>query len=286
MSTVRSWSSSAHLVCVLAIAAGVITLRVTLASHYKSDLHIATTSAIRRGADDRQAVWQRLSYLDLTNTTLAEVLDRSIDWQNLELRPEQISKLRARLAEVATYFEEPTFERYMHLRTNGLSAYLVRSKFGTNSTVKPNGAIHSNTVEAFSISQSLANEVGLGWTNIHTREGRLSPPRIEAMCPDKVAFELSRTNDALRFPASRAIGKGLTAAVEHINPGFAYGDRKAHLAYNAADGPFFHLSIYIRTPLSNAPGPMYLSLCWLPQEDNWCLSGLVTDACLRISTIF
>jgi hypothetical protein len=100
-----------------------------------------------------------------------------------------------------------------------------------------------------------------------------------------IASEVASTNSLESLVAGK-VGKGFTTFVEHMNPGFSYAQGPQRTAFDSEDGPYFHLSFYVKLNGSEHAGPLYLSLCWLSRDKNWGLAGLITDQCLGMSTIF
>jgi hypothetical protein len=77
------------------------------------------------------------------------------------------------------------------------------------------------------------------------------------------------------------VRNGFTASCDSTDPGFVYGAKKW-------PGPplLFEVSFLAKASGSDDAGPVYISLEWIEEDQNWALSRLMTDSWLHIKTIF
>jgi hypothetical protein len=75
-------------------------------------------------------------------------------------------------------------------------------------------------------------------------------------------------------------------AVEAANPGIRYTGDLPSSAPNPDQSVYLHLSFLAKANGSTNAGPLYVSLCWLEQDQEWGLSRLITDQWVGITTVF
>jgi hypothetical protein len=77
------------------------------------------------------------------------------------------------------------------------------------------------------------------------------------------------------------VNNGFTASYDSIDPGFVYDTAKR-------PGPplLFEVSFLAKANGSQNAGPVYISLLWVEEDQNWALNRLLTDSWLRIKTLF
>jgi hypothetical protein len=82
------------------------------------------------------------------------------------------------------------------------------------------------------------------------------------------------------------VAKGLTVLRQANDPGFRYVTPSS-LPTNASPEPVFvHLSLFARSSGSTNAGPVYLSLEWSEQSQNWVLSQMYSDVLLNMHVMF
>ncbi len=121
----RSSSTVFHVLVAGFITLGVIGSRLVFRSWYAVEFRRAGAAAAALGSRERERDWQRLRYIELTNVSLADILMERIRWEQLALEQPQTLKLKARLAQVAAYLQNPSFDDYYRLRTEGLTCRLL-----------------------------------------------------------------------------------------------------------------------------------------------------------------
>lgn len=273
---------SGRLVLATVIVLALASMRFGMSGWYAREIHRAGTRAAQRGALDKERRWLDLPYVDVDKISLAEVLDRRIRWESLNLTSNQCFSLRIALREVACYLQKPTFDEYYRLRIKS-SMPIDPTPTDPAQPLKGDG-VSGATQSLMSISSKIrvsaeeGEQLKLLWNRIHSRNGSLQPPRISGICPIYIAASISTSNSALSL-VHGGVAKGFTAFVEHLSPPFVH-------FHGSPDGPFFHLSFYAKVGGRQDAGPVYLSLSWSFPDQSWDLGGLITDTCLHVQTIF
>jgi hypothetical protein len=255
-------------------------LRLAFGPWYAKQYQRVSGEAWARAARAMQAGWRRFHYTPVAEPGFTERFITRIDWNAVRLPDPQMSKLRTKLGDLMRYLENPTFEGYYRLRSEGLS-------FAFRPTAPALSAWTNSTRSVTTPLPSDAAEVArVTWNSVHTYGGQLKPPRLAAVCLDNVAATIAHTNSGWTLLGGR-VAKGQTGALEAPNPGFEYGPTKV-LARNGAiqEETFFHLSFFARLEGSESTGPVYVSLAWLPADDSWAPSRLIADEWLQLKTIF
>ncbi len=286
-----------HLLLMGSLATGVSALRVGLRGWYAEELTRAARKASAHGAEERESVWRRLRYIDVSQAELPDTLLQGVKWQRLQLTTNQAAALRTRLREVASYLQRPTFEDYYRLRTQGLRYRFVasgdgsgRAMAGTENTGALNGVGSPSAAGPPGPAETspMAGEkeaIRSAWDRALRANGETAPPRITAISLESIAAIASQTN-TIRSLMSGELAKGFTAYVVQPNPGFRYGEERSVGAEAGSQQTYFHMSFFAKVNGLEHAGPLYLSLQWLPQEETWALAGLITDNCLGMRTIF
>ena len=275
-----------HVFLATSLGGFVLLLQICLDSWYRAQFGLASNSAATRGSVERKKTWRQLEYLKVTHFPASDTLDRGIAWASLALTSEQAEKLKGRIAQIATYLQNPTFEEYYCLRTDGLSYRLVGDTSGAGlgeswAALALLSLTGNKSPSTWTSEQALRSL----WVYVHLKGGEVKPPRITGVCPKWTACELSPSN-TLQSMTLGKLAKGFTKLVEHSNPCFSYTSDRTASAFSIQDGPFFHVSFYATVNDSEHAGPIYVSLGWLPRDRNWALAGFLSDQSLGITTIF
>src|SRR6266850_7526014 len=120
------WNSSlVHVLVAGSVTLGVIGSRLAFRPWYAVEFRRAGAAAGILGSRERERNWQQLHYVELTNVSLADILMERIRWEQVGLELGQTLKLKARIAQVAAYLQNPSFDEYYRLRTEGLTYRLL-----------------------------------------------------------------------------------------------------------------------------------------------------------------
>lgn len=201
------------------------------------------------------------------------------NWGSLPLSAVQRERLQPWLRQVLNYLLHPTFEEYFRLRTEALPYEFLPTRI-----VRVTWTNRLHHAEAELSGQPL-QVVHVLWNSWLADTNRARTSGITAVCLTNVAAATSPTN-TVHALLSGPVRKGFTAAREAPNPGFDYPlvDR---LPAAAADAPlYFQLSFFAKADAGGGAGPVYVSLCWLPQEQVWAPSRMLSDSWLRLNTPF
>jgi len=109
--------------------------------------------------------------------------------------------------------------------------------------------------------------------------------RVSEVCFDSIESAIAHNNSPESLLRGK-VRKGLTVAVEAANPGLVYTSLPGSLKQGPDEAIYFHLSFFAKVNGSTNAGPVYVSLCWLEQDQEWGLSRLITDQWLGIKTVF
>src|SRR5689334_25425813 len=104
-----------HLFVAGSVTLGVIVPRVAFRPWYAANLGQAAGAAAIIGSRERERNWERLRFVELTNSSLANILLERICWDQTGLELDQTLKLKARIAQVAAYLQNPAFDEYYRL---------------------------------------------------------------------------------------------------------------------------------------------------------------------------
>ena len=250
-----------------------------LQGHYARELGELQKTARETRAREIESQWQQLTYSDFAREGIAEAFLKKIKRSSLSLSDVQQRKLIERLRGLFHYFRNPTFEEYFKLKTDGLR-YVIKPRQQANKDLAVRG-LHEEA-GAFSEPKPILNML---WNTFHTNGGAGQLPRITAVCLDFIELETSHTNSSSSLLRGK-VAKGMTVAVEASDPGIQY----TSLAFSPNQPPdpdlYFHLSFFGKANGSANAGPVYVTLCWLKQEEDWGFSRLIADSWVGIKTVF
>lgn len=252
--------------------------RVGLLPRHVAEIRRIGEEAATARSGDIQAYWRTFTYADVSQGSIATEVVARIDSGSLGLSELQVAKLRARVSEVLQYLRDPTFDEYYRLKTEGLH---YRFEMNTNT---------QSMLRALGFGQRLGeatttkDAVKLVWEATHSMTKGI-PSAISGICLKDIAVAVPATNSPWALLGGK-VRKGFTRAGETLNPGFHYAEEEAGRG-NATHGVrFVHMSFFAKAADSENVGPVYLSLCWLPGDEDWALSRMIADEWLGVRTLF
>lgn len=267
--------ATAHLGLFAGLIAVTIAPRIVWPSYYTREQQAVAGKASAQRANEIEAGWKRLEYADLhlpeTEAALLKKLDSATgglsDAQKLELTP--------RLVQLIHYFEEPSFERYYRLKTEGLDYYFVATGDSNNlHAAVDRPTTQTSTADPKEQSRNL-------WNSVHQYKGERRLPKITSVALNTVEASISHTNSG-RVLLGGPVKNGFTVGREALNPGFHY--RGAPWLPN--EPVLFEFSFLAEANNSGNVGPMYVSLIWIDKDHKWALNRLVVDTWLGFDTVF
>ncbi len=247
--------------------------------HYARELGELQKTARETRAREIETQWQQLTYADFDREEIADAFLKRIKWSSLALSDVQQRKLTKRLGALLQYFRNPTFAEYFSLKTDGLR-YDLKPRPMANKDLSMRG-LQQEAAE-FSEPKPILNMM---WNAFHTNGGTGQLPKITSVCLDSIESDTSHTNSSSSLLRGK-VAKGMTVAVEASDPGVQY----TSLGFSPTQPPdpdvYFHLSFFAKANGSANAGPVYVTLCWLKQEEDWGLSRLIADSWVGIKTVF
>ncbi len=275
------WTSgwTRHIVLLSVVGLLAILFRALLQETYARELREIGKAASEQRALEVEGMWRDLPYADASGPEAAEVFVAKIDWSLLPLSDLQQGKLSLRVAALFRYLQNPSFAEYYRLKTEGL-----RFQFEPDQHVKDLLGRSAPKDEAGPLPDPKETLEAI-WAAVHRQGGNTTVPKITAFCPEHIAAGLSSSNSAGSLLHGQA-HKGFTIAEGALDPGIQY----LSLQNAPTDGPeaplYFHLSFFAKMNGSENAGPIYVSLCWLPEEQQWGLSRLIADRWVGMATVF
>lgn len=268
-----------HVLLLACIAAAVTVAQEALREkHHREHGDIQKTAFLDQSRAI-QAKWQALRYTSVEKGDFADAILRRIDWTALNLSDIQRRSLDHRLRRLISYLQNPTFEEYYRLKTEGLAHRFEPAE----------EALQEYERASAPLPLSAANEVQdvlkFFWDGIAERADHPNLPKITAVCLDHVALVTSRTNSDWSI-VQGGVAKGLTLAFPAYDPGIRYSSLDGSFAETRNTPLFVHLSVYAKFNDSEYASPLYLSLAWLDPEGTWALSRMITDTWSRVRTMF
>ncbi len=277
--TMRTNKIRVHLLLVGGLTALACGARIGFKNWYAEDAFRTAQGSGAEGARHMQSLWRSFHYADARDQGFSETLLTRIDWNALDISDVQRARLRVKLADIIRYFQKPSFEDYYKLKTGGLRYHFECSGVGyywlTNKAVGGRPLILDNPTET---TKSI-------WVAVHSGHGRSDPPRLTRVCLDQVAAGISPTNTPWNLLKGKA-AKPFTKAWEAINPGFWYSSERRLPIDVRTEQVFFHLSFFGQFEGSENVGSVFISLWWLPEDQNWAPSRMLADQWLNLRTLF
>lgn len=253
--------------------------RLALPHRYALERQEIAREAGARRSREIQMAWRALSYTNLTDHAVIDTLIAKIDSPSLGLSDLQRTGLESRLREVIDYLHSPGVDQYYEPKTAGLHYRFELSKRAQRLLANAKSPPEQGPPrEPREVAQVL-------WNAVHTNAETPGGSTLSAVCLDQVAALTSRTNSGRALLSGR-VAKGFTVAEEALNPGFEYPGGATATSGDAAQGLFVHLSFFAQTSPSGNAGPVYISLGWSEQDQEWFLSRLITDVWLRLNPLF
>ena len=118
----------AHLLIVGGVIAAITPVRLALTERYAEERHRIEAQGRNQRTRELVAKWNALRYTDITDEHFADDIVAAIHWASLNLSEVQKVKLEQRLRDVFGYLQNPTFEEYYRLKTEGLHYQLEPGK--------------------------------------------------------------------------------------------------------------------------------------------------------------
>lgn len=268
-----------HLLLLGGLTVLVCGLRIGLKDWYAQDAFRMAQASGTEGARHMESLWRSFRYADARDRGFSDALQTKINWSALDISDTQRARLRLTLAAVVRYLQKPAFDDYYKLKTAGLRYH-----------IQCNGAAYYWLTNKAATGQRLILDddratVQSIWVAVHSRRGRLDPPRLIGVCLDEVGAGISNTDAVWNLLKGKA-AKPFTKAWEAINPGFRYSSETRTTNHVRTEQVFFHLSFFGRFEGSENVGPVFISLCWLPEDQNWAPSRMLADQWLNLMTVF
>lgn len=272
--TAKAMKTAKHLLLFLVCLGFVYALRLVAGGHYTHDLNQVVSEASLQGSREREAVWRRQAYTAFSASDIVSAMSKKVPLASLHFSQVHRAKLELRLLDVLHYFEQPTFDEYYRLKTEGLHWTLqpdthARDLLADSAAVGPP---QPSPTEARDLLRKM-------WEHVHAGP-QPSLPRLTAVCLDSIAGATTHTNSPKALLTGE-VKRGYTAAREAIDPGLAYGSGRA-----STEPLLFELSFLAKANGSEDAGPVYISLLWVEEDQEWALNRLMTDHWLQVKTIF
>src|SRR5437899_3000654 len=130
-SAVTAWADQMSVLAIL--------VRALQQETYARELREIGKAASEQRALEVEGMWRDLPYADASGPEAAEVFVAKIDWSLLPLSDLQQGKLSLRVAALFRYLQNPSFEEYYRLKTEGLRFQFepdqhVKDLLGTRAT--------------------------------------------------------------------------------------------------------------------------------------------------------
>ena len=258
-----------HLSLCIGIAFLVTGLRLGRSGYYKGDYRQVGTEKTEERALEIEATWQKFAYTSIASEDSLTVFLAHIDWKSLGLESARESKLKTRLRQVLSYLHEPEFESYYRLKTEGL-----RYKF--TPSIRVDSLLTSQGNNGYSDApKSTAKTL---WDNVRHQGGQKLGSQLSSVCFNDVAAALTHTNSGQALLTGR-VKKAITAGIEALDPGFVYEVPSGHSC-------FFELSFFAKVVPSGNVGPVFMSLYWDEQDEQWVPTRMISDAWLGFNGLF
>ena len=110
----------AHFLIVGVIFSVMTPVRLALTERYAEERHRIEAQGRNQRTRELVAKWNALRYTDITDEHFADDIVAAVHWASLNLSEVQKVKLEQRLRDVFGYLQNPTFEEYYRLKTEGL----------------------------------------------------------------------------------------------------------------------------------------------------------------------
>src|SRR2546426_3306373 len=223
----RHASSNVFLHLLILVFSLSITLGVRSASKERYAQERRQIEAIARAKRSLEisAKWNAVPYIDISIPGVAEKILSKFDSQKLALTEFQYERFRIRLKNVLDYLHDPTFEGYLHLKTNGLHYSFTAIAQAQQLFPDENPPALS---DAERVSRMLWN--GAARTNVDFF------PRLNAICLERIRAAIVHTNS----PGSvfnGPVAQGFTMAHAAARSGFRYGTGSNDTESVASYGP-------------------------------------------------
>ncbi len=271
---------SAHALIAGLVLLLTLSMRLALSERYRLERRKIEAAAAKRRSSDIAAGWNRMSFSAPSRGKLGDAFVRAIDWQRLVLSDVQKARLGTRLREILNYLQNPSLDEYYRLKTEGLTWKFELSESGCRRL----GLAEPGPATAAELQP--LDAVGALWDAVRRLNNKTgAPPRLTAVCLEGVRIATSQTNSPSAVLVGQ-IAKGLTIAQEATDPGFTYATQAAPNFADRRQDLFVFLGFLGRSDVSEDAGPLYISLYWSEDDQDWALSRLFTDVLLKMNVLF
>ncbi len=258
-------------------------VQATFRERYSQERQKIEAEGSRRRARELASGWNALRYTYESSEKTTEAFIAKIDWPSLQLSQFQKEKLERRLGELLDYIQNPTFEQYFRLKSEG---FLYQFQLSERSEKL---LCQTNSLALDVVNMSTTDLVRTLWDSVCALNETGMPPKITSVCLDQIAIVVHRAHAAAAAAILKnpKVWKGFTVVKEAIDPGFRYRVTERTATDDAKiENVFVYMSFFARSNLSRDAGPIYISLFWSERDQNWALSEMFTDILLRMKTLF
>jgi len=257
-----------------------LSMRLALSERYRLERRQIEAVAAKQRSRDVADGWNRQSFSAPTRGKLGDAFVRAIDWQRLALSDVQKARLDSRLREILNYLQSPSLDEYYRLKTEALSW-----KFQLGESARRRLGLAEPGPATAAELQPL-DAVGALWDAVRRLNNKTgAPPRLTAVCLEGIRIATSQTNSPSAVLLGQ-IAKGFTIAQEATDPGFTYAPQALSDIADRRQEVFVFLGFLARSDVSEDAGPLYISLYWSEDDQNWALSRLFTDVLLKMNLLF
>lgn len=263
--------------CGLFLAAVILTiaLRFAFPGYYTSDLNRVEQRWTNKRAQEIARGWRALHYQQISGPETTDKLIESLPWAELPLLESHRGQGKAEYKAILRYLVEPSFEKYLLLKTRGNEIAYTPTRASSNLVQQLTKKYGPDVVrEPRRLARMLYEEV-------HQRDGRFIVPRLTSISLEQAAVAVNTTNSGPALMWGKA-SRGFTVAEDALDPGIRIvgltcpGERELVLEFG-----FF--GAFNET--TNA-APIHITLIWSPEGRCWHSGRLVLDRLHGIKTVF
>lgn len=263
--------------CALVSAAFAITIAGRVALH---EQHSYERQRIKEAGKDRRvsemiASWNSLHYTDLQQVIVTGAINSRIQRIPLYLSEIQRDRLSAKFSRALAYLNDPTVEKYLDLKTSGLTFHLERTPL-LNLVL---GTLNDHQ-EEIPVSFAHTSMIRV-WALMLQKDWKSIPPRLTSICLPSLRVALHSEDSAEAVLGGSASRTGTKAQLSP-DSGFRYAN-SLHLG---APPSYLVMSFYATSNASRNAGPVHLSLYWSSKDSDWAISKLFTDVSLNANLLF
>jgi hypothetical protein len=251
--------------------------RIVLPAYYREDLRNAAGASTEARSLEVEKEWRAQKFAKLDARSIDSVVARLIA-QVPTLNKEQETSLTAELGAVLSYLEHPTFESYMNLRTSATNCTFSPS-YSAQKALSSSLPFGSSSPQPSASQNAVPRKFAMDVWRLMVSTND-SAPGLDGLAEDSCVGAIT-TNSLARLLLKGPTRKGLTVAVEAMNPGFEFRENDSA----AAPAPYFEFSFFGRTDAEHV-GPVHVSLRWDPDEHTWEPNHLFADKWVNLKILF